>query len=194
MTKRKTPPKPQKPRKSPKKAVSLATSMDDLAADLLRLAKNGTVTNEDDEEEDMQIPLRLDIFDKVAKWIAVRQRVEGGGNNEGSELNAFRDRLKSKVSARESRRAPANTPDTGKIDRAPYSGHAANLAADGNGGPTLEALRSRISAPDGRGPRGASEGSISEASSRSVGYRSLRSGASVDGGPVMAEDTDDDDL
>jgi hypothetical protein len=120
------------------KKLNLMAAMNREAGKILELAAKDTTS----------IETRLLAFDKVARWMQISNRIPDSG--EEGLLDAYRERIdtaESEVAEREAHRIKS-AKDPGHDVRRNLGKHqrAAKNAEGGNGGPALEALKSRLPA------------------------------------------------
>ena len=115
------------------KADPLIESMDSFAAALLDEAKSGTSTAQ----------AKLDTFKNVSHWIAVKNRLIGA-NEEGSDLDAFREQLRGDEPGPADRRKAGRRPALPK----------------GHGGGALAAIKRKLPRDDDDGDVRGNSGDI----------------------------------
>lgn len=124
-----------------KRDGGLLAALDAEAESLLSASKDGSLET------------RISIFANVAKWLQVRNRISDPDDTSGL-LDAYRRTIntaQSEVAEREAERVKTvNSPKRflGRYQR------AANNATRDNGGPQLDALKSRLPRADERGADG----------------------------------------
>ena len=112
---------------TPTKSSQVIAKMETLALNLLGKAN----------EEDALLHTKLDVFEKMTKWVAVKNKLEDEG---AGDINRFKERIGADT---EERRFPPSRRPKG------YQPPAAKQ-------PRLEALRSRVSATGDGGADGGS--------------------------------------
>ncbi len=76
------------------KAETIIRRQEDLAARLLDRALEATGADE------IGVDVQLDVFEKVGKWVAIKNRIEDQGE---SQINDFKRRIQGETKAAESR-------------------------------------------------------------------------------------------
>jgi hypothetical protein len=117
------------PRHPKKPTDELVVQMDELAKELMTLARKPAK-----EGEEPSLQSQLDVFKGIAGWVAIKNRIAAP---EGDDLDDLKQRLKSAP-----RGGAARNP-TGR-GRNSFEASAAALAgrfSPGNGGPALEAVK-----------------------------------------------------
>ena len=120
---------------------ALVKRMDGLAADLLDDVR--------DSNKNIGFEGKLDVLEKIGKWIAIRNRLEG--NDDGSGLDAYKAKLKSA--------AARGTPISHRFAATAGNRGYTHPTADDRGGPQLSALKSRLPDRAAGRPDGDSDGS-----------------------------------
>lgn len=154
-----------KPKPNTKAAnTDLIKRMDDLATNMLDAVQAPDTAHFD----------KLDTFEKVGKWIAIRNRLEG--DDGGTGIDAYKSRL----------RTPPRPPDSAALRATGPRGtdswsharakHIERLASPDNGGPELDALKSRLPTANARGADGDRDGTGGEDDPAAGGGRGLHSG------------------
>ena len=126
-------------------------------------------------ERDTNIDLKMDIFEKVTKWVAVKNKLEG---DDAGGIADYKRRLHGE-SETDKHYSPSRRP-RGKSEPV--------------GGPRLEAIKSRLPRADGGDDDGDSGDTGGEVPAAGSGNGSLRAGLHGDGEPGAIPAGGDDHL
>ena len=170
MTKRKY---KTRPRLTEENAV-LVNAIDVFANGLLKEAS---------EANDPPLPLltKLDVLDKLARWVAVRNKVAAPNepdDNEGGQLDIIRSRLKARNAA--GRKTPGVLGDRpGDFVNTTYARRPVDERRDGDGA-DLAALKARLPRADDGGDDGDRDDARGEDDPFVIGSRIIRADVSRD--------------
>ena len=137
---------------------------EELALEMLGkvLGKSGT------DEEKIPLDLKMDIFEKIGKWVAIKNKLE---NDDGNGIADYKSRL------REAEGVSDKRPRTAR------RGRAAEPAPVLNGGKQLDRFKQRLHSTDDGEPDGDSDAAVGEAAAVAGLNGSVHSGLSGDAEP-----------
>lgn len=132
---------------TPSLRQTVVQKMDAFAIELLGLAKASE-----------SLADKIAAFEKIGKWVAIKNKLEDKEENMGASLNDLKRKLKIDASGTKGRPGnPHPSPHAQRLGGLARWGHPP--PPDGNGGPALDALKAKLPASG----RGADNGGVRSA-------------------------------